>query len=65
MPIDLPGWESIIQKIVEEFQQEQNFARRRKLWADWRRKLETEPPFLKPYEIDAIVRDVRRRLGNR
>jgi hypothetical protein len=29
----------------------------------WRAKLEKEPTLLQPYQIDEIVREVRRRLG--
>jgi hypothetical protein len=30
----------------------------------WRVKLEKEPTLLRPFEIDQIVRAVRRKLGN-
>jgi hypothetical protein len=30
---------------------------------EWRVKLEKEPTLLQPFEIDQIVREVRRRLG--
>jgi hypothetical protein len=30
----------------------------------WRAKLEKEPTFLEPYQVDEIIREVRRRLNN-
>ncbi len=58
----LEDWEETIQKIVDECNHEQQ----RVDWVlmGWRVKLEKEPTLLKPFEIDQIVRAVRRRLGN-
>lgn len=55
-------WETIIQKIVDETNQEPKKAAKQQLLIDWRAKLEKLPPHLPPYRIDEIVREVRRRL---
>ena len=57
----LQEWETIIQKIVDEYNHEQK--RPDQVWMKWRVKLEKEPAFLKPYQIDEIMREVRQRLS--
>ena len=58
----LDKWEITIQKIVDECNQEQERADR--VLVEWRAKLEKEPTLLQPFQIDEIVREVRRRLSN-
>ena len=58
----LKDWEPTIQKIVDEIIHEQTEARKHKLLTEWRAKLEKEPTLLQPFQIDEIVREVRRRL---
>ena len=54
--------EVTIQKMIDECNQEQ-MGMNNVLMA-WRFKLEKEPTLLKPFQIDGIVREVRRRLSN-
>ena len=58
----LEEWEVTIQEIIGECNHEQNEAS--KVLMEWRAKLEKEPTLLRPFQIDEIVRAVRRRLGN-
>ena len=58
----LEEWEVTIQKIVDECNHEQQ--RPDRLLMEWRAKLEKEPTLLRPFQIDEIVREVRRRLSN-
>ena len=58
----LHEWEATIQEIVDECNHEQKEAS--KVLMEWRAKLEKEPSLLEPFQIDKIVREVRRRLGN-
>ena len=58
----LKEWEATIQKIVDECNQEPKIAGR--VLMEWRAKLEKEPNLLQPFQIDEIVREVRRRLSN-
>ncbi len=58
----LHDWEGTIQQIVHDSNQEPKEAARHKILTKWRGKLEQEPTLLQPYQIDGIVREVRRRL---
>ena len=58
----LKEWEVTIQKITDECNHEQKGTD--KVLMEWRVKLEKEPTLLKPFQIDEIVRAVRRRLSN-
>ncbi len=58
----LEEWEVTIQEIIDECNREQK--RTDKVLLEWRVKLEKEPTLLKPFQIDEIVRAVRRRLSN-
>ncbi len=58
----LKEWEVTIQKIIDECNHEQKGAD--KVLLEWRAKLEKEPNLLRPFQIDEIVREVRRRLSN-
>jgi len=58
----LDEWEVTIQKITNECEHEQK--RTDNVLAKWRAKLEKEPTHLRPFQIDEIVREVRRRLSS-
>jgi hypothetical protein len=58
----LDEWEVTIQKIIDECNHEQKGSY--KVLAKWRATLEKEPSHLQPFQIDEIVREVRRRLDN-
>ena len=58
----LEDWEVTIQKMIDECNHEQKGTD--KVLMEWRVKLEKEPTLLKPFQIDEIVRAVRRRLSN-
>ena len=60
----LHEWEVTIQKIVDECSHEQKEGDKGRILKEWRAKLEKEPTLLQPFQIDKIVREVRRRLGN-
>ncbi len=60
--MNLKNWESTIQQIADESNQEPKEAGRHRLLSAWRAKLEQEPALLKPFQIDDIVREVRNRL---
>lgn len=57
----LEDWEATMQEIVDECSHDQKAAG--KVLIAWRVKLEQEPTSLQPFQIDQIVREVRRRLG--
>ncbi len=58
----LEEWEATILKIIDDCNNEQQ--RPDRVLMEWRAKLEKEPTLLKPFQIDRIVREVRRRLSN-
>jgi hypothetical protein len=58
----LQEWEVTIQKIIDECNHEQ--TRVDTVLLAWRAKLEKEPSFLQPFQIDEIVREVQQRLSN-
>ena len=60
----LEEWEVTIQEIIDECNHEQTEGGKDRILVKWRAKLEKEPTVLKPFQIDEIVREVRRRLGN-
>ena len=55
----LQEWEVTIQKIMDECEQ----TRVDTVLMAWRAKLEKEPTFLKPFQIDEIAREVQQRLS--
>lgn len=59
----LKDWDAIIQKIIDESDHQPKEAGKHRILVEWRARLEKEPPPLQPYQIDEIVREVRRRLG--
>ena len=56
-------WELTIQQMIAESNHEQNEAGKQRILTEWRVRLGKEPALLKPYQIDKIMREVRRRLG--
>ncbi len=58
----LENWEVTIQKIIDECNHDEKGSDR--IFIAWRAKLEKEPTLLQPFQIDEIVREVRRRLSN-
>jgi hypothetical protein len=58
----LEDWAVTIQKMTDECNHEP--AMPDQVLKQWRVKLEKEPTLLQPFEIDQIVRAVRRKLGN-
>jgi hypothetical protein len=61
-PMRLKDWEVTIQTIIDECHHEHKAVTR--ILMEWRANLEKEPSLLQPFQIDEIVREVRRRLGN-
>lgn len=57
-----PKWTEIIQLIVRDSNHEPKESGKHKVLMDWRAKLAKEPHFLQLYQIDEIVREVRRSL---
>ncbi len=60
----LQEWEVTIQEIVDECNHEEKERSDDRILMSWRVKLEAEPTLLQPFQIDEIMREVRRRLGN-
>ena len=62
----LEEWEVTIQKIIGEcdHDHEQEGRGDDRILMKWRATLEEEPTALQPFQIDEIMREVRRRLGN-
>ena len=54
--------EATIERIVEEMKQGPERGGKQKIFDDLRAQLEREPTLLQPFQIDVIVREVRRRL---
>ena len=61
--MNLKDWEVTIKQIVDEIVQEPTKRRRDKVLIAWRVRLEKEPTSLQPFQIDEIVREVRKRLS--
>ena len=59
----LEDWEVTIQEIVDECVHEQDEMRDDRILMKRRAKLEKEPTLLEPFQIDEIIREVRRRLS--
>ncbi len=60
----LQDWELTIQQIIEASNNEPKESGKYKVLTEWRSKLaKTERP-LQPFQIDEIVREVRKRLTN-
>lgn len=55
-------WEVFIQQIIEESNRETKEPGKMRVLTEWRRTLAKTPHLLQPFQIDEIVREVRRRL---
>jgi hypothetical protein len=60
--MNLKSWEVTINQIVDESNQQPQEAGKQKVLFAWRAKLAMEPTSLRPFQIDQIVRDVRKKL---
>jgi|SRR5688572_21143264 hypothetical protein len=58
----LKDWELTIQQMIEEFNCEPKESGKQKMLMVWREKLAKDPYLLQLYQIDEIVREVRKRL---
>lgn len=58
----LRDWEPIVRQITEESDHEPKESGKHRILMKWRATLAQEPHLLQLYEIDEIVREVRRRL---
>jgi hypothetical protein len=58
----LQDWEVTIQRIMEESNLEPRESGKSRVMTEWRAKLAQEPHLLQPFQIDEIVREVRKRL---
>lgn len=56
------NWEEIIQKMSEDFRLQTKESGRNLILTEWRKSLSKEPHLLKPFQIDEIVREVRKRV---
>jgi hypothetical protein len=62
--MNLKEWEATICQIVDEASRKPRESGKQKILMAWRAKLEKEPNSLEPFQIDEIVREVRKRLAN-
>jgi hypothetical protein len=60
--MNLKAWEATIQHIADEFSLAPKDADQHRILTAWRTKLEKEPTSLEPFQIDEIVREVRKRM---
>lgn len=58
----LKDWEITIQQMIAESNHEPKESDKQKSLRDWRAKLAQEPHLLQPFQIDQLVREVRKRL---
>ena len=58
----MKDWEVTIQQMIVESNHEPKESGKQKGLRDWRAKLAQEPHLLQPFQIDQIVREVRKRL---
>jgi hypothetical protein len=60
--MNLHEWEPTISQIILETNHQPKESGQHKVLTAWRAKLEKEPTSLQPFQIDEIVREVRKRL---
>jgi hypothetical protein len=58
----LHDWERTIQQMIEESHHEPKESGKFRVLMEWRAKLAREPHLLQPFQIDEIVREVRKKL---
>jgi hypothetical protein len=61
--MNLKAWEATIQQIADELSLVPKDADQHRILTAWRAKLEKEPTSLPAFQIDEIVREVRKRMG--
>lgn len=62
--MNFANWEGFIKQIAAESHHEPREAGKQKILTDWRAKLQREPTSLQPFQIDEIMRQVRKRLDS-
>ena len=62
LAMNFRNWETIIQKMSEDFHLQSKESGRNLVLIEWRKSLAKEPHVLKPFQIDEIVREVRKRV---
>jgi hypothetical protein len=60
--MQLKEWEPTIQQIADESNREPLESAKHRVLTSWRAKLEKPPTALQAFQIDEIVREVRKRL---
>ena len=60
--MDFKKWEVSIQQMIEESNHEPKEPGKNRVLTEWRATLSKAPHLLQPFQIDEIVREVRRRL---
>jgi hypothetical protein len=60
--MNLKAWEATIQNIVDEIRLAPKGSAHHRILGVWRAKLEKKPTSLPPFQIDEIVREVRKRV---
>ena len=60
----LQDWETTIQQIIDASNHEPKESGKYKVLTEWRTKLAKSERPLQPFQIDEIVREVRKRLTN-
>lgn len=61
--MNLQAWEATIQQIAAESNDEPKESSKHRILTAWRVKLEKGPTSLLPFQIDQIVREVRKKLA--
>ena len=62
--MNLQAWEPSIQQALDAFTLAPNEPGKQRVLKEWRSKLEKEPHRLQAFQIDEIIREVRRRSLN-
>ena len=61
--MQLKEWEPTIKQIADESNREPTEAGKQRVLTTWRAKLEKQPTALQAFQIDEIVREVRKRIS--
>ena len=60
--MDVKKWEPLIQQVIDQSNLETNEPGKMRVVMEWRRTLAKSPHLLGLFQIDAIMREVRRRI---
>ncbi len=60
--MDVKKWEPLIQNLIDQSNLETNEPGKMRVMMEWRRTLAKSPHLLELFQIDAIMREVRRRI---